>query len=341
MRSFVRQIVEIVYSVICFIFYFSGLCWLTSFLKRHKPIILMYHSVNSRDCQYVYPDNIVSVENFERQIAHLSRKKKLISLSQLVKYLRKGVQPPENAVVITFDDGYYDFYSNAYPVLKKYGVPCTLFLVTSLLSSGDAKWDDRLTYAINSTQSNVVTVRLDGGEKTYHLTSQKKRYNCIVELVGALQKLNSEERSKTLLMVESQLDSCGDVIKHVMLGWNEVLELSGDGLVAFGCHSHSHVNLCKVSLKLVEKEISKSKEEMEQMLDKPCLLFCYPFGKKSNFNENVKKLLRSYGFLAAVTTIPGSVSKGSDLFELRRIAAVDDSSYRFKCSLIGLTLQRG
>lgn len=341
MRSFIRQIVELVYGVICFVVYFSGLNFLISFLKRRKPVILMYHSVNNRDCPYIYPDNIVSVENFERQIAYLSRKKNVICLSELMKHLGKGANLPHNAVVLTFDDGYYDFYSNAYPVLKRYGLPCTLFLATGFLYTGDIKWDDKLAYIINSAQSSSVNVRLNGEEKTFCLASQKSRRDSIVELVGALQNLNNEERSSTLMEVERQLNPSAPEFKRVMLTWNEAIELTSDGLVSFGCHSHSHTNLGKVNREMAEWEISKSKDELEDKLGKPCLLFCYPFGKKNSFNQNVKRLLKLHGFLAAVTTIPGSVSMGSDLFELRRIAAMDDSSYRFRCSLIGLTLQRG
>jgi peptidoglycan/xylan/chitin deacetylase (PgdA/CDA1 family) len=340
MHSFIKQIAKIAHEIICFVVYFSGLYVLISFLKRRKPVVLMYHSVNDQDCPYVYPDNIVSVENFEKQIAYLSRKKKVVSLSELVKHLESGADLPHNVVVITFDDGYYDFYSNAYPVLKRYGVLCTLFLVTGFLSTGDAKWDDKLAYIINSAQSGSVTVRLDGEEKAFCLASQKRRRDCIVELVRTLQNLDSENRSKILLEVERQLNSCALESKRVMLDWSEVVELASDELVSFGCHSHSHVNLGKVNPAIVEWEISKSKNEIEDKLGKPCVPFCYPFGKKGSFNQNVKKLLKLHGFLAAVTTIPGSVSKGSDLFELRRVAAMDDSSYRFKCSLIGLTLQR-
>jgi len=341
MQSFIRRIAELVHGVTCFVVYFSGLYLLISFLKRRKPIVLMYHSVNDRNCPYVYPDNIVSVENFEKQIAYLSRKKNVISLSELAKHLKSGGDLPHNAIVITFDDGYYDFYSNAYPVVKRYGVPCTLFLVTCLLSTGDAKWDDKLAYIINNAQSSSVSVRLNDEEKTFCLASQKGRRDCIVELVGALQNLDSDSRSRTLMEVERQLNSHAVEFKRVMLTWNEVMKLANDGLVFFGCHSHDHINLGKVNPEMAEWEISKSKNEMEDKVGKLCLLFCYPFGKKNSFNQGVKNLLKLHGFMAAVTTIPGNVSKSSDLFELRRIAAIDDSSYRFKCSLIGLTLQRG
>ena len=340
MHSFIRRVAEAIHKAICFFVYFSGLYHLISFLQRRKPVVLMYHSVNDRHCPYVYPDNIVSVENFEKQIPYLSREKNVITLLELVERLRRGDGLPHNAVVITFDDGYYDFYSQAHPVLKRYGVPCTLFPLTGLLCKGETKWEDKLTHVINSTPSKLVTLPLAGGETTYYLTSQKEKNDCIEALVRILQDMDHEERAKTLKDLKNHL-TVGDVeSKRAMLRWNDVLELAKDSLISFGCHSHTHRHLGKIGPEIADWEISHSKENLEQRLERECLLFCYPFGKRDSFNPRVKKLLRTRGFLAAVTTIPGRVSKGSDPFELRRIAAPDDSSYRFKASLIGFTLQR-
>jgi peptidoglycan/xylan/chitin deacetylase (PgdA/CDA1 family) len=340
MNSFMARAATSIHGAICFFVYFSGLYHLISFLKRRKPVILMYHSVNHQYCPYVYPDNIVSVETFERQIDYLSREKNLISLLDLVELVKNRIALPPNTVVITFDDGYYDFYSTAYPILKRYGLPCTLFLVTNLLCEDGAKWEDTLTRMINSVTSGVISLRLNGREKTWVLTTYRKRRECIVELVGALQN-SGDERSRVLLEVKRQLTSGNMKPKSVMMKWKEVLELAEDNQLSFGCHSHTHSNLGDLSTDHAKWEIDTSKEKIEQKLNQQCRLFCYPFGKKSSFNPRVKTLLKTLDFAAAVTTIPGSISLDSDPFELRRIAAVDDSSFRFKCSLIGVTLQRG
>ncbi len=79
----------------------------------------MYHSVNLKSCPYVYPDNIVTVENFRKQIDYLAHNKRVISLSDLGEMVRSSKNFPPNLAVITFDDGYYDFYSIAYPFLYK------------------------------------------------------------------------------------------------------------------------------------------------------------------------------------------------------------------------------
>jgi len=338
--SFKEKIIRIAYGVICFFIYFSGLNYLVSFLRRRRPLILMYHSVNHRGCPYVYPDNIVNVENFKRQMHYLSRKKRIISLSELVEYIESDIEFPPNVVVITFDDGYYDFYSKAYPILKNYKIPCTLFPITRLLTTGEAKWEDALAYLINITGAKSLTIRIEGVDREYNLFSQRWKLGCIRELNFLLLKMSDAERCNILSEIEHQLNLSSKAPERIMLSWKEILELQRDGIVSFGPHTHSHCNLAEVSPEMAELEISKSKEEMERFLGKQCILFSYPFGKKGNFNKEIKEMLRAKGFLSAVTTIPGRVSKKSDLFELKRIAAIDDASYKFKCSLIGITLQR-
>jgi len=335
-----RQIIEIAYEVMCFLLYFLGVYHLISFLKRYRPVILYYHSVNRLGYQYVYPDNVVSVENFEKQVKYLSRKKQMVSLSDLAKYLEGDIDFPPNIAVITFDDGYSDFYPKAYPILKKYKVPCTLFPITELLDKGGMKWEDVLAYRVNTTEAKSLTISIKGKTRAYGLKSPSQKLSCIRDLSSIMLKMSETERCETLSEIESQLNHSCKSFEPTMLSWKEALELNKDNLISFGSHTHSHCKLTKVSPQKAELEISKSKEIIERFLGKPCVLFSYPMGKKDSFNKHIMKMLRAKGFLLAVTTLRGGVSKKSDPFELKRIAAINDASYKFKCSLIGITLQR-
>ncbi len=332
------QIAKALFKAVCFAIYYSGLYHVVSFLKRYRPVIIMYHSVNVEGCSYIYPDNILNVRDFERQISYLVSKRKVVSLHELVKYVREGAKPPAYAVAITFDDGYYDFYSKVYPILKKFHVPCTLFLITSQLDTGEMKWEDRLAYLINMSKTERLAVRIDNKLHIYNLTSPRGKLNCIRDLNSKLTRLSENERQKTLLEIENKVGRLKPSEK-VSLTLNEVEKLSKEKLVTFGCHTHNHKSLTAITLEEAEKEIATSKDKLEEYLKKPCNIFAYPIGKKRDFNQSIKDLLKAKGFEAACTTIPGTVSKHADVYELRRVAAPKDSSYMFKCSLIGITLQ--
>lgn len=337
---FSRQVVEFGYDVGCALIFFTGIYRIISFLNRRRPVILFYHSVNDSDCQYVYPDNIVAVENFEKQIGYLSRKKKLVSLSELTQYFASGTEFPPDLVAITFDDGYYDFYSRAHPILRRFRTPVSIFPITELLDSGGTKWEDELAHLVNTTRKESLTLHIGGETRTYGLSSKRKRIECVRSLNSSLLKMNATERQKAISEIENQSERSSELAERTMLGWNEIQELKQDNAISFGCHTHTHCNLAEVNQKTAELEISKSKEEMEHFLNRPVQFFSYPFGKRRNFNERIEQTLRTKGFSLAVTAMRGNVSEKSNPFELRRIAAVNDASYKFKCSLIGITLQR-
>jgi peptidoglycan/xylan/chitin deacetylase (PgdA/CDA1 family) len=94
--------------------------------RANRTAILMYHSVSERD-DYFWS---VSPAEFEWQMDYLSRSSHaVISLRELVRRLKAG-EPLGKSVVLTFDDGYQDNYSNAFPTLQRYGFPATLFVTT-------------------------------------------------------------------------------------------------------------------------------------------------------------------------------------------------------------------
>lgn len=99
-------------------------------VPRQKGIpVLMYHSIDKNDVFFTVKPCV-----FERQMSYLKDNNyQVIGLSDLVEFLEKGEELPQKAVVITFDDGFEDNYFNAFPVLKKYNFPATVFLATGLI----------------------------------------------------------------------------------------------------------------------------------------------------------------------------------------------------------------
>jgi len=96
--------------------------------------ILAYHKVNDSGTGALD----VPVKNFEQQMEYLKiHRYNVISLDELVEKLRNKKMVKEKSVVLTFDDGHRDNYTFAYPVLKKYNFPATIFLTTSYIGSKD------------------------------------------------------------------------------------------------------------------------------------------------------------------------------------------------------------
>ncbi len=115
---------KIIKKVIFFLVYFL------SPRGKRGAVILMYHSVAISDTFFS-----VSPEVFENQIEFLKSKSvEFVKFSELVER-RRAHQSLDNLVCLTFDDGYEDNYLNAYPVLKKYSIPATIFVATGYVGS--------------------------------------------------------------------------------------------------------------------------------------------------------------------------------------------------------------
>ena len=94
-----------------------------------KVIVLNYHKIDN-----IHISLSVKPEDFERQMKYLAEHNfHSITPQELYAALVGGAELPENPVLITFDDGYMDNYTNAYPILKKYGLKATIFVITGFL----------------------------------------------------------------------------------------------------------------------------------------------------------------------------------------------------------------
>jgi len=135
----------IVFIGIFFVGFGVFLAWI--YLSQ-VPAILMYHQV---DLSLEPKAQKVTPELFERQMALLKEWNfNVVSLDALVKRMESGQRVPRNWVVITFDDGYENNYTRAFPVLKKYGYPATMFVSSDFLNTKDFMNFDQLREMIES-----------------------------------------------------------------------------------------------------------------------------------------------------------------------------------------------
>lgn len=129
-------------NIVSTINYYSGLSSIWYWLYAKRAVrILTYHGIE------LSPTNSynVSLSNFEKQIDYIYKKYNVISLPQYINNLEKKRSFPINTIIITFDDGFRNFYEYAYPILKKYQIPATCFIITSKvgnLKGNYMNWDE-------------------------------------------------------------------------------------------------------------------------------------------------------------------------------------------------------
>jgi len=289
------------------------------FIKRRNHAsfqILQYHRINDHKDQIF---SRVPVEVFEKQMEGLSRYHNVYPLEELVeRALRRDIPP--KAVAITFDDGYRDSYDNAFPILKRFGFPATIFLTTGTIESQIPLWHDRVFHAFGETQDPVATI----GGKQFPLGTFKERASAIFAF---RQYLRNYEYNRWNGLIEQLCTDLGVAWANCQrnaekLSWSQVEEMSKYH-VTFGAHTVTHPILTNLALPEAMDEVLASKKTIEKRLNAPVRLFAYPNGNRGDFNEPIKHALKEAGFLCAVTILWGNNDFQTDPFELRRVGMWD------------------
>jgi peptidoglycan/xylan/chitin deacetylase (PgdA/CDA1 family) len=140
--------------------------------------ILMYHSI-SQPTNFVhagYRDSCVPPMSFEAQIDYLYRNMyTILNVSQLIQILNDKSPIPDKTIVLTFDDGYADFYYSALPILSRYNLTATLYVVTGCVGK-TALWlrRERQTGQPMLTWKQIAEISNSGIECGAHTHSHPK-----------------------------------------------------------------------------------------------------------------------------------------------------------------------
>lgn len=295
-------------------------------ITNNRSIILTYHRIlpeRSRDISFIQPGMYVTVDTFEKHMDFLSRNFKLMSLEDLDDCLNS-----KNACMVTFDDGWADNYEHAFPILKKYQIPATIFLSTNLVGTHEWMWSDRIAYYIHMTPVrdfariwNEILEKV-GVECTIPVFEIEECQKIREWIIGCMKNMDT----KMVLAVMEELDKAFPNQKdHLMklrpwLTWDEVAEMKMEG-ISFGSHTHNHLILSRVPLPQAKEEIVLSYRVLSEKLGKPATMFSYPSGV---FNHEITSMVAKSGYRMAVTTRRGFVNESSELFALNRTMLHND-----------------
>jgi len=312
--------------------------------------IFVYHRV-SRRITALESSIAVDPRVFERQIRRFAKQGNVLSLPTALNMMDSGEPFARDACVLTFDDGYRDNWTMAYPILRAYQVPATFFVVTDCISQKLLKWDDRLYRLLAKAKGKCVVVDIENNGvmvRRVRLDMSRPQGTLVDMLLTELTILADEDREDALAQIARQVGSkrSHSVPERLMLNWEEVGQMAQDPFIAIGSHSVSHVSLGRIPSERVAWQLQESKRQIEQHIDQEVDLFSYPFGQREDIGAETTGFLRSAGYKAAVTYIFGRNYGTTDPYDLRRVrAAGSDGFYtvliqRLKLSPIGEHLKR-
>lgn len=276
--------------------------------------IIPYHMIVDKPNGF-YPET--STSDFEKQIVHLAKNYKIISLDEIVNRI-KNRSPLRRCVAITFDDGFRDNYEIAYPILRKYNIPATIFLTTGYIDSEAAPWFIKLRYIFMQTAKTHFNLSHNGTNISFSMRTRDEKFAASDRAMAYLKNFPDAERLPLLDRLCDELEvNDFQGLDNLMLTWDQIREMTENG-ISFGAHTVNHPVLSRIPLDKAEREIRQSKETIEAKIQKPVASFAYPFGKKLQYSPAIFPILRDFEFKCAVTTELRQNTHNVNLFELNR-----------------------
>ncbi|WP_394778174.1 glycosyltransferase [Undibacterium sp.] len=276
-----------------------------------KLTVLLFHKI-PKVADPLTPSELC-LQEFEHLLDLFKAETNVMPLSEATAALAKG-KLPDQAVSITFDDGYAEWLENVSPALRKRNLPATFFVTTEQLA-GPALWHERIIAAVRALPDSGNSLPYGfGNYDNLHLL--QNRINLVTELQERLKYAPLQERLSAIEYLEAQAST--ELILPPVFDAASVRELHSRGF-EIGAHTMRHPILTECSREEAMEEIGGSREELEGIIGGSVSAFAYPNGRpyRDYIGEHVK-MVKACGYKAAVATSAGAATSSSDVFQLPR-----------------------
>jgi peptidoglycan/xylan/chitin deacetylase (PgdA/CDA1 family) len=292
----------------------------------------MYHRVLPADDERVMfeePGMTVTPATFNTHLELINKYFVPVRLSEWVERCTSGASLPGNSCAITFDDGWSDNHEFAFPILQKWNIPATIFLVTGLIGTDMKFWPEQLARLL--TALSQCEYDYTGNPATSWLTGIMPGRNpdwrlrpdpeYLATVINNAKSFPDEEIYSQIDRIKSALNITLPQTKPSLLDWEQVSAMTESGLVDVASHTRTHTRLgAGISSGTLEGEIAGSKADIERQTGHRPSVFCYPNG---DYSTQALAMVRN-NFRCAVTTRSGWNTCGDDVHLLRRIAIHED-----------------
>lgn len=212
-------------------------------------------------------------------------------------------------VAVTFDDGYRDNLEHAAPVLRRHGVPWTVYVVPGYAEGRGRLWWVELERALARLDRAVM--RFDAGPLELALGSERERMAAFGVAMARLRAGSWKQLARVVddLSQQAGIDP-GAVVRELCAGWDDIAAAARDPALCIGAHTLSHPILAKLGHEEAAREVSLAKGAVEARIGRPVRHLAYPHGDPSAVGPREFALAEKAGYTTAVTTRPGHLFAG-------------------------------
>jgi peptidoglycan/xylan/chitin deacetylase (PgdA/CDA1 family) len=272
-------------------------------------VILTLHHVRPPRPDRFQPNRLLEVTpSFLDDVVRSLRRSRvdLISLDEMYRRLTTG-KVGRRFVCVTIDDGYRDTLQWAYPILKKYDVPFTVYIPTSFPDRLGELWWLALEAVV--ARNKGIRLLIDGKDRSFECATVEDKRHLFEELYGWVRSFKTEEELRRVvrdLSARYQVDVTA-FCQELCMSWDELVKLAADPLVTIGAHTVNHVMLAKVPEKVARSEMEMSRSVIEAALGTRPEHLSYPVGDPTSAGPREFRLAAELGFKTGVTTRPGVI----------------------------------
>jgi len=286
-------------------------------------LVLNYHRIGSSDAS-VFDRGLWSAapEAFDRQIRYCKKHFDVINPEDLpdINSRRKG-----RYVLVTFDDGFIDNYTIAFPVLKSYGVRAIFFISTGFIDNPLLPWWDEIAWMVRTSRRDRVHVPL---WLSAPVTFDEPDREQSVRLLLRAYKTMPSNNTTAYLDALGEATGTGRFVKgedaSLWMTWDMLREMRATGM-SVGGHTVSHPILAKMPREQQWHEISICGQRLADELGEPMRYFSYPVGNLRAFNGDTRECLEKAGVQFAFSYYGGFQTLHEwDNYDVRRIAIEED-----------------
>jgi peptidoglycan/xylan/chitin deacetylase (PgdA/CDA1 family) len=293
--------------------------------RRKRLLILCYHGISLADEHLWRPGLYMTAELLASRLATLRAMDcSVLPLGEALTRLRSG-DLPLRSVAITFDDGTYDFYKQAYPLLKKQAFPVTVYQTTYYTDHEIPIFNLTCSYLLWQRRGEQLDAGRDLGlVEPMDLRTELGRHKVVRGLIDlsvrenltGVQKNDLARRLAGVLGIDYSVLAAKRILQ--LMNAREVAEIAKGG-VDVELHTHRHITPENESL--FRKEISDNRDRIECLTGTQATHFCYPSGV---YRQEFLAWLKQENIVSATTCDAGLADRNANPLLLPRF--VDTSS---------------
>jgi peptidoglycan/xylan/chitin deacetylase (PgdA/CDA1 family) len=262
-----------------------------------KFCIVNFHGVRKTNTD-TFNNRHISANEFEKIIRYLKNNFNIIPLKEIFEAHRNKTKTAKKTIALTFDDGYKNNFDIALPILRKYNLPATFFIISKGLEQVNFYvWPDIVDLIKKNTRQDVKVNGLIFKYPSFYNNEVNKELLEYLKTQGSSVDLLVKELADQYSFIRTEIARLPELTE--LANESYLRKYSAESLIEYGSHTHSHYNLEYLPHNIVINEFTESKRIIENIINREVVSMAYPDGSYTR-STNELALQCGYKNLAVV-----------------------------------------